>query len=103
MLLVEQQESWLDGNSTDFATGLLNSGACATLLAGLAASGIAQQYGIPHDDALAVHALQLAQVRMLLPRSWSPQGVLILAQLHRATDMPRTSIATLPALLSAGL
>ncbi|CAL5229959.1 g13388 [Coccomyxa viridis] len=61
VLLVEQQESWLDGNSTDFATGLLNSGACATLLAGLAASGIAQQYGIPHDDALAVHALQLAQ------------------------------------------
>ena len=56
------QESWLDGNSTDFASGLLNSGFCAALLAGLAASGIAQHYGIPHDDALAVHALQLAQV-----------------------------------------
>ena len=56
------QESWLDGNSTDFASGLLNTGFCAALLAGLAASGVAQHYGIPHDDALAVHALQLAQV-----------------------------------------
>ena len=65
--LPEQQELWLDGNTTDFATGLLNSGACATLLAALAASGIAQQYGIPHNDGLAVHALQLAQVCMLLP------------------------------------
>jgi len=58
----EDEQSWLDGKGTDFATSLISCGACASLLAGLAASGIAQQFGIPHNDALAVHALQLAQV-----------------------------------------
>ena len=83
----EQQESWLDGNSTDFETGLVNSGVCATLLAGLAASGVAQHYGIPHDDVLAVHALQLAQVRHAVAQSLASRGISSLS-LHGAERVP---------------
>lgn len=88
-LLHEPQESWLEGNNTDFATGLLNSGACATLLAGLAASGIAQHHGVPHNDALAVHALQLAQVGHAVAQKSESLCIPVLAPACVATECQR--------------
>ena len=50
---------WLNERNDNAA--IATAGTAASLLAALASSGIAQSYGVPHDDAFAMHALRIAQ------------------------------------------